>query len=67
VTDLLQLIARIDSARELLGLLYLALAVRWCIAVLRNSSSSLALIYHPALAKHLVSRSKPFAATVRSR
>jgi hypothetical protein len=67
VTGLLGLIARIDSGRELLVVLYLALAVRWCIAVLGNSSPSLALIYHPALAKHLGSRSKQFAATVRSR
>jgi hypothetical protein len=64
---LLQLITGIDFARELLVVLYLAAALRWCIAVLRNPIPNLGMIYHPALARHLGAKAKHFSATARSR
>jgi hypothetical protein len=64
---LLRLVTGIGVAQELLVVVYLAAGLRWCLAVLRNASPTAGLIYHPALAKQIGTRSKYFASTVRSR
>jgi hypothetical protein len=65
--DLARLITGVGVARELLIVLYLAAGLRWCLAVLKNASPTTGLIYHPALAKQIGTRTKYFASTVRSR
>jgi hypothetical protein len=46
----------LTATAEVLGTLYLALALSWCFLVSRDAPSTLGSIYHPALAQDLAAR-----------
>jgi hypothetical protein len=46
----------LTPAAEILGTVYLALALSWCLLVSRDGAGTLGSIYHPALAQDLAAR-----------